>query len=60
MGVGFAITIAVIWLLPVAAGFLGSWRWVFLVLVPGPAIGIWAMLALRRMEESRKMAGGLR
>ena len=60
MGVGFAITIAVIWLLPVAAGFLGSWRWVFLVLVPGPAVGIWAMLALRRMEESRKMAGGLR
>jgi len=36
MGVGFAITIFVIWLLPVAAEYLGSWRWVFLILVPAP------------------------
>ncbi|MCB1382740.1 MAG: MFS transporter [Notoacmeibacter sp.] len=60
MGVGFAITIGVIWLLPVAAGFFGSWRWVFLILVPGPLAGIWAMLTLRTLPASEKMAGGLR
>jgi MFS family permease len=48
MGVGFCLTVATIWILPLLAGALQSWQWVFLILVPGPALGILAMLGLRR------------
>lgn len=60
IGLGFALTYIVIWLTPVLAEALGSWRWTFLVLVPGPAIGAVAMLMLRRLPESVRMAQGLR
>ncbi|SMC43135.1 MFS transporter [Primorskyibacter flagellatus] len=60
MGVGFAITIVTIWMMPLIAEALGSWRWSFLVLVPGPVLGSWAMLTLRRMPEAAKIAGGRR
>ena len=60
MGVGFAITIFVIWLLPVAAEYLGSWRWVFLILVPGPFLGALSMLLLRREDRSLLLADGRR
>lgn len=60
MGVGFAITIGMIWFLPVLAESVGSWRWSFLVLVPGPIAGTWAMLALRRLPEADRIAGGKR
>ncbi len=60
MGVGFAITIFVIWLLPQVAQTLGSWRWTFLILVPGPVLGTLAMMRLRRMPEAHKLAGGRR
>lgn len=60
MGVGFAITIGAIWLMPVLAEALGSWRWAFLALVPGPVVGTWAMLALRRRPEAERIAGGKR
>lgn len=60
MGVGFAITIGMIWLLPVLAEALGSWRWTFLVLMPGPFAGAAAMLALRRMPAAKRIAQGLR
>jgi MFS family permease len=60
MGVGFAVTIVAIWVVPVFAGFLESWRWAFLLLLPGPAIGIVAMLALKRCDESKAMAHGRR
>lgn len=60
MGIGFAITILAIWLLPQIAEMLGSWRWSFLVLVPGPALGVWAMLTLRRLPEAMMIAGGRR
>ena len=60
MGVGFAITILTIWLMPLIAEALGSWRWTFLVLVPGPVLGTWAMLTLRRLPEATKIAGGRR
>lgn len=59
MGVGFALTIVTIQLVP----FLGEafgWRWVFFLLAPGPAVGVFAMLALRRMPQARAMAHGLR
>ena len=48
LGLGFALTVVAIWLMPRMADFLGSWRWAFLMLVPGPSIGAFAMLLLRR------------
>ncbi|HLZ45987.1 MAG TPA: MFS transporter [Gemmatimonadales bacterium] len=54
---GFLLTCATIYLLPRAAGAIG-WRWSMSVLALGPALGIVAMLALRRRPEARLLAGG--
>jgi MFS family permease len=60
LGLGFALTVVAIWLMPRMADFLGSWRWTFLVLVPGPSIGASAMLLLRRSPASARLANGMR
>ena len=60
LGIGFMLTVVTIWLLPLAAASLNSWQWVFLILIPGPVIGTCAMLLLRRMPESIKIANGNR
>lgn len=60
MGVGFAITIFVIWFLPFVVDVLGSWRWAFVVLAPGPFLGVLAMLMLRRDESAIMLANGRR
>lgn len=60
MGLGFALTVFVIWLMPQIAVWAGSWQWTFAVLAPGPVIGAWAMLKLRRSPRALKLAGGLR
>ena len=60
LGAGFALTVLAIWLTPRFAEFIGGWRWAFLLLVPGPLLGAAAMLWLRNLPESVKMAGGLR
>jgi MFS family permease len=60
LGAGFALTVLAIWLTPRFADFIGGWRWAFLLLVPGPVLGATAMLWLRNLPESVKMAGGLR
>ena len=60
LGAGFALTVLAIWLTPRFADFIGGWRWAFLLLVPGPVLGAAAMLWLRNLPESVKMAGGLR
>jgi len=44
---GFLLTMLTIRLVPSAAGWMG-WPWVFLLLVPGPLAGAWAMRALAR------------
>jgi MFS family permease len=44
---GFLLTCATIYLLPTVATAIG-WRWSMSVLAIGPALGIWAMLTLRR------------
>src|SRR5438046_8829306 len=44
---GFLLTCATIYLLPKVAALIG-WRWSMSVLAIGPALGVWAMLALRR------------
>jgi MFS family permease len=46
LAVGFTLTVATIWLIPVLADEVG-WRWAFAFLVPGPALGVAAMLRLR-------------
>ncbi|TPL40730.1 MFS transporter [Mesorhizobium sp. B2-4-6] len=60
LGLGFALTVLAIWLTPRFADFIGGWRWAFLLLVPGPLLGAAAMLWLRNLPESVKMAAGLR
>lgn len=49
LGLGFAMTIAAIWLLPQLAEVLGSWRWVFMAVVPGPIIGTIAMIRFQTL-----------
>jgi len=60
LGLGFALTAVAIWLMPRVANSLGSWQWAFLMLVPGPAMGASAMLALRRSPASARLASGRR
>ena len=54
---GFLLTCATIYLLPAVAAKIG-WRWSMSVLAIGPALGVWAMLALRRRPEAARLAGG--
>ena len=56
---GFLLTCATIYLLPRVAAVIG-WRWSMSVLAIGPALGVWAMLALRRRPEASQLAGGAR
>ena len=44
---GFMLSMLTIRLVPAAAEWLG-WQWGFLVLAPGPALGVLAMRALSR------------
>ncbi|MBP1853516.1 MFS transporter [Rhizobium halophytocola] len=60
MAIGFALTVGAISLMPVLADALGSWQWCFLFLVPGPAIGAFSMLALRRRPQAARLAEGRR
>ena len=45
LAVGFTLTVATIWLIPVLEDAVG-WRWAFAFLAPGPALGAAAMLRL--------------
>jgi MFS family permease len=47
---GYLLTMASIRLVPALAAMLG-WRWVFLVLVPGPMLGALAMRRLQRITD---------
>ena len=60
MGIGFSITVFVVWILPKVAEFLGSWQWAFSILAIGPVFGIWAMLTLRKHPDAKKIANGKR
>ena len=46
LAVGFTLTVATIWLIPVLADHVG-WRWAFAFLAPGPALGVLAMNRFR-------------
>ncbi len=56
---GFLLTLGSIQLVPVIVDAFG-WSGAFLMLAAGPAIGIAAMLSLRRMPESLAIANGKR
>jgi MFS family permease len=46
VGLGYVLTAATLWGLPLLARSLGSWQWTLMVLAPGPLLGIWAMARL--------------
>jgi MFS family permease len=56
---GFLLTLVTIRLVP-AIERLVTWRYAFAFLALGPALGIWAMLRLRRLPASERMASGRR
>jgi MFS family permease len=56
--VGFILSVATIWLIPLSAEIIG-WQWVFVLLAPGPILGMVAMLRLKSMPESVRLAGGI-
>lgn len=58
LAVGFTISVAMIWLIPMLEEALG-WRWTFAFLAPGPVLGIVAMLKLKASPSAAKIAGGL-
>lgn len=60
LGLGFALTVIAIRVLPSFADHIGGWQWAFVLLVPGPLIGTVAMLALRRLPEAVRIAQGRR
>lgn len=57
MAMGFTITVATIWLIPVLADWIG-WRWSFAFLAPGSIIGALAVLRLMSLPEASRIAGG--
>jgi MFS family permease len=56
---GFLLTLVTIRLIPPLERWVG-WRWAFAFLAIGPAIGVWAMYALRRSPAALRLAGGKR
>ena len=57
LAIGFTLTVATLWLVPLLHSRWG-WSAAFVMLAPGPAIGIVAMLRLRSLPEARRLAGG--
>ena len=54
---GFLLTTVTIRLIPSLEQWVG-WQWAFAFLAIGPAIGVWAMSALRRLPAAKRLAGG--
>ena len=57
LAAGFVLTVVTIWLVPVLRDSAG-WGWAFIVLMPGPVLGVVAMLRLRAAPEAALIAGG--
>jgi MFS family permease len=49
LAIGFTLTVATIWLVPYLVNAVG-WRYAFMLLAPGPALGVAAMLRLRKVS----------
>ena len=59
MCIGFLLTTVSIELIPKAVGEY-TWRYAFMILAPGPFLGVIAMLRLRQLPEAIKIAHGRR
>jgi MFS family permease len=57
LAIGFTLTVATIWLVPVLRGRFG-WHAAFGMLAIGPALGVAAMLRLKNSSEATLIAGG--
>lgn len=57
LALGFLLTTATLWLIPVVRD-AWSWRWAFVLLAPGPLLGALAMVRLRAHPEAARIAGG--
>jgi MFS family permease len=57
LATGFVLSGATIWLVPLVRDAAGWWL-AFAILAPGPALGVVAMLALKRAPESAQIAHG--
>ncbi len=57
LAAGFVLTVATIWLVPEVRDAVG-WDWAFVLLVPGPVLGVAAMRRLRESEYAPHIAGG--
>ena len=53
IALGFTLTVVTIWLIPVLVDAVG-WRWAFVLLAPGPALGTAAMQRLRRLRSTAR------
>ncbi|HEX7006265.1 MAG TPA: MFS transporter [Alphaproteobacteria bacterium] len=56
---GFLLTLLTVHLIPPLVAWVG-WRYAFIALAPGPALGVLAMWRLRRHPDAVKIAGGRR
>lgn len=54
---GFLLTLITIRLIPTLEQWVG-WSWAFVFLALGPAVGVWAMVTLRRSPAAARLAGG--
>jgi MFS family permease len=59
VAVGFLLTLVSIRLMPVLVEWVG-WRYAFVAIAPGPALGCLAMWRLRARPEAVQLAGGMR
>ena len=57
--VGFLLTTISIAIIPPLVELLG-WEWAFVILAPGPLLGVISMMRLRRLPEAARLAGGAR
>jgi len=57
--IGFLLTMVTIQLIPFLVNIIG-WKYVFMILAIGPALGIWSMMHLRMLPQALAMAGGRR
>ena len=58
LAVGFVLTVVTIWLIPLLRDAY-TWQWAFAVLALGPALGVIAMVQLKRSPDAARIAGGL-
>lgn len=56
LAAGFVLTVTTIWLVPVVRDGAG-WAWAVLILVPGPVVGVIAMMLLRRRLSADTRSG---